>query len=88
MGGRSLFEASLEARIRATETIGIVPFVDVGAAFSSAAPSFDETLRFGLGVGLRYHTAIGPIRVDVATPLDRRRGEKPVALYISLGQAF
>ncbi|HRJ68101.1 MAG TPA: BamA/TamA family outer membrane protein [Beijerinckiaceae bacterium] len=88
VGGRSLFEASLEARIRATETIGIVPFVDVGAAFSSAAPSFDETLRFGLGVGLRYHTAIGPIRVDVATPLDRRRGEKPVALYISLGQAF
>ena len=88
VGGRSLFEAALEARLRVTETIGIVPFIDAGAAFDSAAPTFDAPLRFGAGIGLRYHTAIGPIRVDVATPLERRRGEKPVALYISLGQAF
>ena len=44
--------------------------------------------RWGVGLGLRYHTAIGPIRFDVAVPLDRQRGEQPVAFYISLGQAF
>ena len=65
-----------------------MPFVDAGAAFASSVPDFDETIRFGAGIGLRYHTAIGPIRIDVATPLNRQRKEKPVAFYISLGQAF
>lgn len=88
VGGRSLFEASLEARIRITETIGIVPFVDAGTAFASSIPNFKEKIRFGAGLGLRYYTGIGPIRLDVATPLDRRKGERPWALYISLGQAF
>lgn len=88
VGGRSLFEASLEARFRVTETIGIVPFVDAGTAFESTVPTFDRPLRWGVGLGLRYHTAIGPIRFDVAVPLDRQRGEQPVAFYISLGQAF
>lgn len=88
IGGRSLFEAALELRVRLTESIGIVPFIDVGTAFRSSLPDFSETLRIGVGLGLRYHTAIGPIRLDVATPLDRRKGEKPYAVYISLGQAF
>jgi translocation and assembly module TamA len=88
IGGRSMFEASLELRIRVTETIGIVPFIDAGTAFASSLPNFDSKLRFGAGLGLRYHTPIGPIRLDVASPLDRRRGEKPFAFYISLGQAF
>jgi len=88
IGGRSLFEASLEARFRVTETIGIVPFVDTGAAFDTSFPGGGEALRWGVGLGLRYHTAIGPIRLDLATPLNRRRGEQPFAFYISLGQAF
>ncbi|MGO4707154.1 autotransporter assembly complex family protein [Microvirga sp. 2MCAF38] len=88
VGGRSLFEASLEARIKITDTIGIVPFVDAGNAFDSAAPSFDDKLFVSAGLGLRYYTAIGPIRLDVAAPLNRRDGDKPVAIYVSIGQAF
>jgi translocation and assembly module TamA len=87
IGGRSLFEASVEARIKITDTIGLVPFVDVGNAFSSQAPNFKD-LRIGAGLGLRYYTAIGPIRFDVAVPLDRRKGESPFAIYLSLGQSF
>lgn len=88
IGGRSLFEASLEARLKVTDTIGVVPFVDVGSAFASAYPDFKEKPRWAAGLGLRYFTAIGPIRLDVAMPLNRRKGDKPVAFYIGIGQAF
>lgn len=89
IGGRSLFEASLEARIKITDTIGIVPFVDAGTAFESSFPDFSEQVRVAAGLGLRYYTAIGPIRLDVATPIDgRERGDRPVVLYVSIGQAF
>jgi translocation and assembly module TamA len=88
IGGRSLLEGSLEARIKVTDVIGIVPFVDAGTAFESSFPDFDESIRVAAGIGLRYYTGIGPIRVDVAFPLDRRRGDNTAALYISLGQAF
>jgi translocation and assembly module TamA len=88
IGGRSLFEASLEARVKLTNSIGLVPFVDVGSAFNSAYPDFKEKPRWAAGLGLRYYTAVGPIRVDVAMPLNRRKGDKPVAFYIGIGQAF
>ncbi|MCV9939223.1 autotransporter assembly complex protein TamA [Boseaceae bacterium BT-24-1] len=87
-GGRSLFEASVEARIKITNTIGIVPFFDAGMAFESQIPNFKEKMQYAAGLGLRYYTPIGPIRVDVAAPLNPRKGDKPVALYISIGQAF
>jgi translocation and assembly module TamA len=90
IGGRSLLEASVEARIKVTDTIGVVPFFDAGTAFAGSLPDFNERIRYAAGIGLRYYTAIGPIRVDLAFPLDRIKGnrERPVALYISLGQAF
>lgn len=87
-GGLSIVEASAEARIRLTETIGIVPFVDAGTAFSGRNFNGGERLRFAVGLGLRYFTPIGPIRLDLATPLQRTRKERPVALYVSIGQAF
>jgi translocation and assembly module TamA len=88
VGGRSLFEGSVEARIKITDTIGIVPFVDVGGAFASSVPNFQGFTAVGAGLGLRYLTAIGPIRLDVATPVTRRDGDRPVAIYVSIGQAF
>ncbi|KLK92450.1 surface antigen (D15) [Microvirga vignae] len=89
IGGRSLLEASLEARIKVTDTIGIVPFVDAGTAFESSFPDFDETIRVSAGLGLRYYTGIGPIRLDIATPLRRDRGDdRSFAIYVGIGQAF
>jgi translocation and assembly module TamA len=87
-GGRSLLEASIEARIKVTDTIGIVPFFDAGTAFESSLPDGKEKLRMAAGLGLRYYTGIGPIRVDVAAPLNPRKGDRPAALYVSIGQAF
>jgi len=88
IGGRSLFEASFEARFKITDTIGLVPFLDMGSAFQSAYPDFKEQMRYAAGLGLRYYTAVGPIRLDVATPLNPRDGDKAWALYIGIGQAF
>lgn len=88
VGGRSLFEFSAEARIKLTDTIGIVPFFDAGTAYESTFPDGKQPLQMAAGLGLRYYTGIGPIRVDVAAPLNPRKGDKPVALYVSIGQAF
>ena len=89
-GGRSLSEFSLEARVK-TGLFGgglsLVPFVDAGSADVESSPHFRD-LRLGAGLGLRYQTGFGPIRIDVATPIGRRTGESPVAVYVSLGQAF
>ncbi|SMF61847.1 autotransporter assembly complex protein TamA [Allosphingosinicella indica] len=90
VGGRSLAEFALEARIRVdafNDSLGIVPFIDAGNIYTSAQPRIDD-LRFGAGIGVRYHTRFGPIRVDVGTPLSKRSGDARVAVYVSLGQAF
>jgi translocation and assembly module TamA len=50
-------------------------------------PGFGE-LRFGAGIGGRVYTNFGPLRVDVATPIGRRKGESLIAVYVSIGQAF
>ena len=88
-GGRSLFEANLEARIKVTDTIGVVPFFDVGGAYGGKTPDFLKgDTRMSAGLGLRYYSGIGPIRLDVAMPINPRRGDQPVVLYVSIGQAF
>lgn len=87
-GGLSLFEASAEARLKVTKNIGVVPFLDAGAAFSTPWPDFDSTMRVAAGVGLRYYTGIGPIRVDLATPLNPRPTDSRFALFIGVGESF
>ena len=89
-GGRSLTEFSLEARVRTGfvgGAVSVVPFVDAGSVGTGASPSLSG-LQVGVGVGLRYDTNFGPIRIDVGTPLNRRKGDSPVGVYIALGQAF
>jgi len=88
IGGRSLLDASAELRVKVTETIGVVPFFDAGNAFASSAPDFKQPLLMAAGLGLRYYTAIGPIRLDVAAPINRRPNDPPVAVYVSIGQSF
>jgi translocation and assembly module TamA len=86
LGGRSLAEFALEGRYR-FGNYGVVAFVDAGQVYESQFPSFDS-MRFGVGVGGRVYTNFGPVRLDVATPLDRRRGESRFSIYVSIGQAF
>ena len=87
-GGRSLFEAGIEMRIKVTDTIGVVPFLDAGTVSARSIPGFREPLRVGAGLGLRYYTDFGPLRVDVGVPFSPERGDSRWQLYLSLGQAF
>jgi translocation and assembly module TamA len=86
LGARSLNEASVEARYR-FGNFGVVGFVDAGQSYVETMPQFSD-LRFGAGIGVRYYTNFGPLRVDVATPIGRRPGESRINVYVSIGQAF
>jgi len=88
IGGRSSLVLNLETRIKITETIGVVPFVDAGSYYESPMPQLGRTLLYGVGLGARYYTGFGPLRLDLATPLHKRHGDSPIQVYISLGQAF
>jgi translocation and assembly module TamA len=88
VGGRSYVEGSLELRAKVTDTIGIVPFIDAGNAFLGSTPDFSQDIRFGAGIGLRYQTGLGPIRVDAAVPLNPGPDDPDFAIYVGLGQAF
>lgn len=86
IGGRSLVEFALEARYRFGD-FGIVPFIDAGAIYTDLYPDFTD-LRFGAGLGVRYYSSFGPIRLDVGTPINPQPGDPVIAIYVSLGQAF
>ncbi len=88
LGGQSLAEASAEMRIKVTDTLGFVPFLDGGNVYSSLLPQPGQTLRFGTGLGIRYYTGFGPLRLDLGTPLQPTRTDQPIQVYLSMGQAF
>lgn len=86
-GGVSLVEASFEVRRDITDTWGVALFVDAGAVGSSGVFDFDD-LATGAGIGIRYNLGFAPIRVDIATPVTRRRNEPAIQIYLSIGQSF
>ncbi|WP_343346393.1 BamA/TamA family outer membrane protein [Sphingomicrobium sp. XHP0239] len=87
VGGKSVSEVQLEARYRVFGQFAVVPFVDAGRVSSDAFPGEDDW-QVGVGIGVRYHSNFGPLRVDVGTPLNPREGDGPVAVVVGLGQAF
>ena len=89
LGGVSAMDFSAELRWRVSEKIGLAVFGDGGGAFESRSPKDKDTYFWGAGAGFRYYTPIGPVRLDVAVPLERRDNVDDLfQLYVSLGQAF
>ena len=89
-GGTAINAGSVEFRQRFGESLGAALFLDAGNVSKNLTP-FSGQLKTGAGAGLRYYTPIGPIRLDVAVPLQRRSGRNPddaSEIYIGLGQAF
>jgi translocation and assembly module TamA len=86
LGGLSLVEGAAEVRYR-FGNYGVVGFVDAGQVYADRTPSF-RNLRAGVGIGGRFYTNFGPLRLDIATPVGRKPGESRLNIYISIGQAF
>ena len=90
-GGASFVGVSGEVRAEITDSIGIVAFYDYGIVGIDSFPSSDSESQSGAGLGLRYLTPIGPIRLDVATPVTTAETEEDVGsveVYVGIGQAF
>ena len=87
IGGTSLTAATVEFRQRIGQSFGAAVFVDAGQTGTTSSP-FQGGLRAGAGVGARYYTSIGPIRLDIAVPLNAQRGDDAFEFYIGIGEAF
>ncbi|RZI45805.1 autotransporter assembly complex protein TamA [Candidatus Finniella inopinata] len=93
-GGRSLIEVGTELRFRTTETTGFVTFVEGCSVETDRIPSLSKGALWGAGVGFRYYSPLGPIRADIAVPMERRKDtsgkriDAPFQIYLSVGQAF
>ncbi len=86
-GGSALAAGTVELRQRFGENWGAAIFLD-GAELGAGGQPFGGRLALGAGAGMRYYTSLGPIRLDLATPLQRRHGQDIGELYLGLGQAF
>ncbi len=85
-GGTAFVGGSVELRAMVTDTIGVVGFVDVGQV-SALDFNGSDGFHAGAGIGVRYATGFGPIRLDVATPVAGDTGDG-VQIYVGIGQSF
>lgn len=88
IGGRLEVLGNFEIRARVAGNLGIVLFADAGGLWNSLDEVDFETAGFGTGVGLRYHTAFGPLRLDYGFAPTWRNSLKRGKIYIGLGHAF
>ena len=89
VGGRSLMIYQVEPRVRIFEKIYLAVFYDIGNVYSTPFPRLREKLLSSAGVGIRYLTPVGPFRLDIAFPLNKRKGiDNTFQIYASIGQTF
>ncbi|MFC0341025.1 autotransporter assembly complex protein TamA [Paracoccus niistensis] len=86
-GGMSVANLTAEARVQVRPRIGVVAFADAGRVWADSSFEGQTDWHAGAGLGVRYNTPIGPLRLDVAGPVGGDTGEG-VQLYLGLGQAF
>ena len=87
IGGKYFLAGSLELRTKITDKIGVVGFVDWGSIGLDGFTGSLADSHAGAGLGLRYDTGLGPIRLDVAAPISGTTGDG-VQIYVGLGQSF
>jgi len=88
VGGKSLVEMSAELRHPVTDTIDVIGFLDAGQVSLRSWDFPLDNLQYGIGVGARYRTVIGPVRVDLGFPLDRRGNDATWQVYLAVGDTF
>ncbi|WP_296431339.1 BamA/TamA family outer membrane protein [Yoonia sp.] len=87
-GGTSFVGAQLEARYLIRESLSLVGFYDIGHIGGTAKPGEEGDWHAGAGIGVRYETGIGPIRLDLGTQASGDDAGSALQVYIGIGQAF
>lgn len=89
VGGRSFLGLSGEVRVKTTDKLSVVGFYDVGYTGREEFPD-GSTGRWhsGAGLGVRYNTGIGPVRLDLGVPVSGPDKSSGLNVYIGIGQAF
>jgi outer membrane protein insertion porin family len=87
-GGNAYLMGNLEFRTSVGKGFGIVPFLDMGNVWVDANQINPMKLKYTTGLGLRYETPVGPLRVDYGYKLNREQGESHGEIHFSIGQAF
>ncbi len=88
VGGAALLLGSVEWRIPVSGAFGATIFVDSGNTWASASQVRAADLRWGAGLGLRFDTPVGPLRLEYGWKLDRLPGESKGELFLSFGNPF
>ena len=87
-GGRGFLGLSGELRYPINDDFSAVAFADWGHISANSVPGFDGLSHSGAGLGVRYNTGIGPIRLDIAVPVAGENSGSSYQIYIGIGQAF
>jgi translocation and assembly module TamA len=87
-GGLSVVEGGAEVRANIAWDVGAAVFIEGASVSEEMVPTFSEGVQYAAGVGLRYYSPIGPIRMDVGFPLNPRSTDDSFQIYFSVGQAF
>ena len=86
VGGKSLFETNLELRYPIYKNFSGAIFTDLGNVWINSYQFKLHKLRYAAGIGFRYATPIGPVRIDLARPvLDEK---KKIEIHLNIGQPF
>ena len=87
-GGNAFLMGNIELRTSVGSGVSLVPFFDVGNVWIKVKDMDLAELKYTTGIGLRYDTPVGPLRVDYGIKLNRERGEGRGELHFSIGHAF
>lgn len=88
IGGDLSLLNNIELRRSMTESIQSLLFCDIGGLYLQEESISASALRIGTGVGVRYLSPLGPIGIDVGTPIDEREGEPSLRLHFRIGSMF
>ena len=87
-GGNALILGGVELRRHVLGAFWAAAFAETGNVYPLVSQMSLRDLRYTAGLGLRYKSAVGPLRFDWGYKLDRRPGEKPYHLHFTIGHAF
>lgn len=88
LGGDVLFNNNFELRYYILDSLAMLGFWDTGTVFLEDRSVEIDDLRHGVGLGARYFSPIGPIGVDLATPLEEQPGERSLVVHFNVGTLF